>query len=157
MRKTITPSDHIGPAGGDVTERVFCVFNKTEESFLAMSVTRADTSGSRLRGLLGRPALKSGEGRWVVPSHGVHTIGMLFAMDVVYLDAQDRVIHLIEHLTPFRISPLRLKSASLLQLPLHTIHRSQTHVGDQLLICQPDEMKEYMRRSVALQKVVQPS
>ena len=124
----------------------FCVFNKTEESFLGLNVTRADTSLSRLRGLLGRDALRSGDGMWLAPSQGVHTIGVLFPVDVVYLDAEDRVIQLVEHLGPFRIGPLRLKSATVLELPPHTIYRSQTHVGDQLLICRAEEMETYLRR-----------
>lgn len=86
---------------------------------------------------------------WLAPSQGVHTIGVLFPVDVVYLDAEDRVIHLVEHLGPFRIGPLRLKSATVLELPPHTIYRSQTHVGDQLVICRAEEMENYLRNASA--------
>ena len=125
----------------------FCVFNKTEESFLGLNIVRADTSLARLRGLLGRDALKSGDGMWLSPSQGVHTIGVLFPVDVVYLDSDNRVIQLVEHLGPFRIGPLRLKSATVLELPSHTIYRSQTHVGDQLVICPVEEMEIYLRNA----------
>ena len=131
--------------GGKAQDRNFCVFNKTEESFLGLNIVRADTLMSRLRGLLGRDALKSGDGMWLTPSQGVHTIGVLFPVDVVYLDAENRVIQLVEHLGPFRIGPLRLKSATVLELPPHTIYRSQTHVGDQLVICRAEEMNIYLR------------
>jgi uncharacterized protein len=134
-------------ANGNVQDRNFCVFNKTEESFLGLNIIRADTSITRLRGLLGRGALKSGDGMWLAPSQGVHTIGVLFPVDVVYLDAETRVIQLVEHLGPFRIGPLRLKSATVLELPPHTIYRSQTQVGDQLVICRVEEMKIYLRDS----------
>src|SRR4051794_36651464 len=95
--------------------RRFCVLNKTRKSFLALSVERCDTAFTRLRGLLGKLELKSGEGMRFVPSQGVHTIGMLFPIDVVFLDARDRVIHLIEHMGPFRISAVRWKSVSVLE------------------------------------------
>ena len=128
-------------------DRNFCVFNKTEESFLGLNIVRADTSLARLRGLLGRRALKSGDGMWLAPSQGVHTIGVLFPVDVVYLDSDDRVIKLVEHLSPFRIGPLRLKSATVLELPPHTIYGSKTRVGDQLVICRAEEMKIYLRNA----------
>ena len=123
----------------------YCVFNTTQESFLGMNVLRADTELARLRGLLGKLRLKSGDGLWVVPSRGIHTVGLLFPIDVVYLDEENRVVHCIEHLSPFRISPLRLKSASVLELPRHSIYASQTRVGHRILICRPQEMESYLR------------
>ena len=83
------------------------VFNLTRQSFLSLGVSPADTHMARLRGLLGRMRLRSDEGLWVVPCQGIHTIGLLFPIDVIYLDENRRVIHLIEHLGPFRIAPIR--------------------------------------------------
>jgi len=123
------------------------VFNQTGESFLGMDVRLADTPLTRWRGLLGQFRLKSGGGLWVVPSHGIHTIGLLAPIDLIYLDAQNRVIHVVEHLSPFRIAPIRLKSSGVLELPPHTIYSSQTHVGDQLLICPPEEMEAYLKKA----------
>jgi uncharacterized membrane protein (UPF0127 family) len=120
-----------------------CVFNQTRESFLSLSVARADTHFSRLKGLLGKLGLKSDEGLWTVPSHGIHTIFMLFPIDVLYLDADNRVVHLIENLGTFRISPIRRDSNSVLQLRTRTIFSSGTQVGDLLVICAPDEIEKY--------------
>jgi hypothetical protein len=130
-------------------KRTYCVFNKTGESFVALNIRRADTPIARLRGLLGQFRLKSGEGLWVVPSHGIHTIGLLTPIDLIYLDATHRVIHLVEHLSPFRIAPFLLKSSSVLELPPHTIYSSQTHVGDQFLVCAPDEIAAYLNKPAA--------
>jgi hypothetical protein len=145
LLKTFT--ERIAERAPEDRDRNFCVFNKTEESFLGLNVIRADTSFARLRGLLGRSALKSGDGLWLAPSQGVHTIGVLFPVDVVYLDADDRVIQLVEHLGPFRIGPLRLKSATVLELPPHTIYGSKTCVGHQLMICRAEEMQAYLRNA----------
>jgi uncharacterized membrane protein (UPF0127 family) len=126
---------------------IYCVFNKTTESFLGLNISCAGTPVERLRGLLGKFRISSGEGLWLVPSRGIHTVGMLFPIDVIYLDAHYRVIHLVEHLRPFSISPIRLKSASLLELPPHTIYSSHTKVGDRLVICQPQEMQTYLENA----------
>jgi uncharacterized protein len=128
------------------TAQTYGVFNETRESFLTLSATRADNHFARLKGLLGRLTLRSDEGLWVVPSRGIHTVGLLFPIDLVYLDSQHRVIHLVEHLGTFRIGPLRIESASVLELPTRTIYSSQTRVGDQLLICSAEAMEAYLRK-----------
>jgi len=127
----------------------YCVFNKTRESFLSLGVTIADTHFSRLKGLLGRIRLRSDEGIWVVPSLGVHTLGVLFPVDLIYLDADYRVIYLVESLGSFRIGPIRPKCASVLEVPPRTIYSSQTQVGDQMMICSSEEMEEHLRNTQA--------
>jgi len=153
LLKTFAARIAEGATAGKDKDRNFCVFNKTEESFLGLNIIRADTAIARLRGLLGRSPLKSGDGMWLAPSQGVHTIGVLFPVDVVYLDAENRVLQLVEHLGPFRIGPLRLKSATVLELPPHTIYRSQTHVGDQLVICRVEEMQIFLRNASKSEKL----
>ena len=88
--------------------------------------------------------MKSNEALWVVPSRGIHTIGLMFSIDVIYLDAQLRVIDLVEGLAPLRVAPIRLRSASVLQLPARSICDSGTQIGDDLLICSPEEMEKYL-------------
>jgi uncharacterized membrane protein (UPF0127 family) len=127
----------------------YCVFNQTRESFLSLGIARADNHLARLKGLLGRFRLRSDEGLWVVPSWGIHTIGLLFPIDLVYLDAEFRVIHLVEHLGTFRIGPIRVESASVLELPTRTIYSSQTQVGDRLLIRSTEAMEAYLQEHQA--------
>jgi uncharacterized membrane protein (UPF0127 family) len=117
------------------------VYNQTRECFLGLRVAAADTSFTRLKGLIGRLHLRSGEGIWVVPSNGVHTLGVLFHLDLIYLDESQKVIEVIEYFPRFRIAPLRIRAASVLELPQHTIYSSQTQKGDRLLICTPEEME----------------
>src|SRR5579864_8583771 len=125
------------------------VFNLTRQSFVSLGVSPAETHITRLRGLLGRMRLRSDEGLWVVPCQGIHTIGLLFPIDVIYLDESRRVIHLIEHLGPFRIAAIKRQSSSVLELPTRTIYSSNTQVGDQLLICSPEEMESHWRTKQA--------
>jgi len=91
--------------------RTYCVYNQTRECFLSLGVTPADTVLARLKGLIGK------------------------------LDENYKVIHVIEHFPRFRIAPIRIKAASVLELPTHTIYSSQTQVGDQLIICGVEEIE----------------
>jgi uncharacterized membrane protein (UPF0127 family) len=123
-----------------MNRRTYCVYNQTRECFLSLGVTPADTTFGRLKGLIGRLKLRVDEGLWVVPSCGIHTFGVLFPLDLIYLDESHKVIHLIEHFPSFRIAPLRTQATSVLELPTHTIYSSQTQPGDKLLICSIEEI-----------------
>ena len=118
-------------------------FNITKQSFINLGVTVADTPFARLRGLLGRMRLRTDEGLWIFPCRGIHTFGLMFPIDVIYLDTDLRVIHLVESLGTLRIAPLILQSASVLELPPRSIYGSGTEVGDQLLICTAEQMEAY--------------
>lgn len=113
-----------------------CVYNKTRERFVATHASVADGFFSRLVGLLGttRRWARPGKGLWIIPSHGVHTIGMMYALDLIFLDRDHKVIDVEEHVRPFRISKVSFKAESILELPAHTVFRTETHVGDQLEI-----------------------
>ena len=114
----------------------YFVYNATRETFVATEAKLADGYFSRLVGLLGKTRrwARPGQGLWIVPSHGVHTIGMLFAIDLVFLDRDRRVVHTEEYVRPFRISRVTLKAQSVLELPPYTVFRSGTQVGDRLEI-----------------------
>lgn len=114
----------------------YYVYNTTRETFVATEAKLADGYFSRLVGLLGKTRrwARPGHGLWILPSHGVHTIGMLFAIDLVFLDREGCVVHTEEYLRPFRISRVTLKAQSVLELPPYTVFRSGTQVGDRLEI-----------------------
>lgn len=136
--------------------RTYCVYNRTRECFLSLGVTPADTTFARLKGLIGRLKLGFDEGLWIVPSCGVHTFGVLFPLDLIYLDDNNRVIELVEHFPRFRIAPLRAQAASVLELPTHTIYSSQTQPGDELLICAVEEMESRLNKEGVSQLKSQP-
>jgi uncharacterized protein len=112
------------------------VYNKTRETFVATEAKVADSYFSRLIGLLGKTKrwAELGRGLWIVPSRGVHTFGMLFPIDLIFLGKGKEVVHVEEYVRPFRISRVSLKATSVLELPPHTVYHSRTQVGDQLEI-----------------------
>lgn len=114
-------------------------FNQTRQAYLATALAVADTHWTRLRGLLGTSPgdFRNGCGLWIVPCHGVHTLGMGFPIDVVYLDGAMTVIHIERDLQPWRFSPLRMRAASILELPSRTAAETRTAIGDKIEITLP--------------------
>ncbi len=115
-------------------DRHVFVYNKTKETFLAFRVSVADSMVSRLIGLLGKRSLKPDSGVWIVPANSIHTIGMLFTFDLVLIDKDFKVVGLRELMKPFKITWPNFHAASVIELPAHTIFKSHTEVGDQLVI-----------------------
>lgn len=111
-------------------------FNRTREACLATQLALADTHWTRLRGLLGLTAddFGNGSGLWIVPCHGVHTLGMGFPIDVLYLDRAMTVIHIQPELHPWRFAPVRRQAASVLELPIHVAAQTGTTIGDRIEI-----------------------
>lgn len=111
-------------------------FNQTRQVYLATDLAVADTHWSRLRGLLGTSAgdFGNGSGLWIRPCHGIHTLAMRFPIDVVYLDRAGQVVHLEHNVRPWRFSPVRMQAASVLELPSHTVARTETALGDHIEI-----------------------
>jgi uncharacterized protein len=115
-------------------QRHVFVYNKTRETFLAFKVKVADSILGRLIGLLGKRSLQPDSGVWICPANAVHTIGMLFSFDLVLIDKDFKVVGLRELVRPFRITMPNRKAESVIELPAHSIFRSRTQIGDQLLI-----------------------
>ena len=115
------------------TRHIF-VYNKTKETFVSFRVEVKDSVWGRLTGLLGKRSLPPDGGCWIVPANAIHTIGMLFSFDLVLLDKNFKVVGLRELVRPFRITMPNPKAESVLELPAHSIFRSRTQVGDQLVI-----------------------
>ena len=76
----------------------------------------AETPLARLRGLLGRSGLASGEGLLLRPAGSIHTAFMRFSIDAVFLDRADRVVKVAAALRPWRAAACR-GARSVLELP----------------------------------------
>ena len=111
-------------------------FNRTRETYLATALAVADGHWTRFRGLLGLTAndFRNGSGLWILPCHGVHTLGMGFPIDVIYLDEGLKVVHIEQNLRPWRVAPVRMQATSVIELPSHTVRETGTGVGDRIEI-----------------------
>lgn len=98
----------------------------------------ARTAWTRAVGMLGSPPPAAGEGLWIVPCNSIHMFFMRYALDIVFLDGNQQVVHLIEGIQPWRVSPMVWRSRSVLELPAGTIAASGTRVGHRLRVTEPD-------------------
>ncbi len=104
--------------------------NSTRHTILASSAAIADTCLKRLVGLLRHRSLGEGEALILIPCQSVHMMFMKFAIDVIFVDAQKKLVGLCSHLQPFRFSRVFWKSACAIEIPPGTIEKSGTRVGD---------------------------
>ena len=117
-----------------VSKRKGYAFNRTRQCYLSTDLSLAATHWSRFRGLMcsNTKNFSAGKALWIVPSHGVHTLGMRFPIDVLYLDSSNVVVHIEQELKPWRVAPVRMSTASVLELPSETLQSTGTSIGDEL-------------------------
>jgi uncharacterized protein len=110
------------------------VLNTTKGTVLGERVDVADSSLSRMVGLLGKSGLAPATGLLIMPSQAVHSMGMRFPIDVLFMDRNWRVIHVQPSMVPYRISGLHWRARCVLELPVGAIAETCTSVGDELRI-----------------------
>ena len=116
--------------------RTITIINCDNGVTLAASVGVAETLGQRLKGLLGTDGLACGRGLLLKPCNSVHTIGMRYALDIVFLGDDFRVLKIVENLPPGRMTWCwRGKMA--LELPAGTVANTFTAAGHRLMEGQP--------------------
>jgi len=114
-----------------VPEAWMKVTNLSSKMVVADRAQVASHGAARRKGLLGRKGLDSGEGLWILPCEAVHTFGMQFAVDLVYLDRNHKVKKVRSAVPAWRLSAC-LSAHSVLELPAGTVLATQTKRGDQL-------------------------
>jgi hypothetical protein len=126
-------------------------FNRTRNAYLATRLAIAGTHWSRLCGLMGKDAASfpAGDGLWIVPSRGVHTLAMKFPIDVLYLDTNKHVVHVEQNLKPWRVAKVSLHTASVLELPSDTLKSSGTAIGDEIEIALGEKMNQAQEASAS--------
>ena len=112
----------------------YSVRNLTRNESLAEKAQLADSGWARIKGLIGCASRDfiGGMALWIRPSQGIHTFGMAFPIDVVYVNAKRRVVRIYSRLPPNRIAALSLKTWSIIELPAGTLEQTGTQIGDQL-------------------------
>ena len=107
------------------------IINRTRDCVLGARVALADAVWTRARGLLGRPRPTQGEGLMLNPCRAVHTLGMRYAIDVIFLDRDGRVVALYPELRPGRFA-WHPRATFALEVPIGTIVASGTAENDRV-------------------------
>ncbi len=102
-----------------------------EARLVASAVGKADRFHLRLRGLLGRPEPDRHGGILIIPCRSVHTVGMSYSIDVIFLSRERRVLRIISELPPRRFAGVR-GSRFVLELQRGAATTAGLSVGDYL-------------------------
>lgn len=110
------------------------IINQTKNTVLVENGMLAQTFTTRAKGLLGRKFLQEGSGLLIKPCNQIHSIGMKFPFDAIFLDKNLVVCHIESEIKPSNITKLVRGARSVLEVPAGKIAATQTQVGDQLKI-----------------------
>ena len=108
------------------------VVNATRGAVLGESVRSADTFRLRLKGLIGKDGLPRGEGLWISPCACIHSFGMRFEFDALFLGPDGRVVGLYGEFRRNRVSGFFGSALGVLELPGGTIGSTGTGIGDEI-------------------------
>lgn len=108
------------------------LINRSKNTELARRALVASTALARMKGLLGRRSLASGEGLVILRCNSIHTFFMRFPIDAVFVDGAHRVVKLLTNLPAFRISGIYFSARLCIELPAGTIAKTATAPGDEV-------------------------
>lgn len=112
--------------------QLYRVINRDRGTVLAERARMARDARERMKGLLGSDALRPGEALILRPCFQVHTFGMRYPLDVLFLDGRGTVVRMIRSLPPGRLSPLVLRARVAVELPAGVLEETGTGPGDRV-------------------------
>jgi uncharacterized membrane protein (UPF0127 family) len=110
------------------------LFNETRDQLLAARAELAERASERMRGLLGRDALPEGDALVIRPCTSIHTFFMRFAIDVLFLDGDGRVLRAIPRMRPWRLTRIYPRAACVAECWAGAIEKTGTREGDRVLL-----------------------
>jgi hypothetical protein len=133
------------PRHASAEPRALCAYNQTRGKLLGVEVEVADFSPSSLESRLPALTPQSGIALWIVPFRGISPANIHVPVDLLYLDRNNAVLDVVEFFPIGRVSPSSMPAASVLALPADTIGLVGIMLGDQLILCPPEEMEQRLR------------
>ena len=109
------------------------LFNERTKAPVATRVEIAATRRTRRRGLLGRDRLDEASAMLLAPCVAVHTAGMRFAIDVVFVDRQGYAVKVVRNLRPWRIA-LATEGRAVIEMAAGSLGWGQVLPGDRLYL-----------------------
>lgn len=80
------------------------ILNKSTNEVILDKAYIAATFLERLRGLIGKKSLEQGEALVIKPCSSVHSFHMKFLFDVAFIDKNNKAIHIIHSMRPWKTS-----------------------------------------------------
>ena len=106
------------------------IANLTNKKYISRQPFFATAIGDRLRGMIGRKFYESGFDAMVFARcNSIHTLFMGQRIDVIFLDAENKVVGLRKNLATWLLCTRCSKAVSTIELPVGAIEQSGTEIG----------------------------
>lgn len=74
------------------------------EKMIAGDISKANHFFSRFRGLMFKKDMDVQQGLWIEPCNQVHTFNMRFAIDVIFIDKNNKILYIEDSMRPGKVS-----------------------------------------------------
>lgn len=108
------------------------LINANTGAVVATRVDRAETFAQRTLGFLTRSRVRRDEGLWFDRCRAVHTLGMRVPIDIVFIDARNRVVRLCPSVPQWRVAIFCRSATSVIELGCGALHEVDVMPGDRL-------------------------
>lgn len=108
------------------------LINKTSQQLLAERASCATTFFQKAKGLLGRLKLSPDEALYIAGCRSIHTFFMMFPIDVLFIDSNNKVLKIYRELKPFRMVWGPLKATGVWEFPAQKLRHTPCEVGDEI-------------------------
>ena len=109
----------------------FALTNTRNNKIVAQTLLTAFDSASRRKGLLDHDSLPDQSAMIIAPTSAIHTFAMRFAIDVMFVSKDGRVLKVRRHVKPRRLAAA-WRAFAVVELAAGAAERSDTRPGDQL-------------------------
>ncbi len=106
------------------------IINKTKNIQIANNIKLANNLFTRLVGLLNKSSLTEDEGLLIKPCRSIHSFGMKFNIDAIFLDKNNQVKHIIKNMKPWRCSKIIFSADKILELAAGVADKTKIEVND---------------------------
>jgi hypothetical protein len=127
-----------------MNNRGFSAYNLARGALLNSKLTLADSGNQPLKLLdivISGMGMDPAAGLWLSPLHAIPAVPRVFPFDLIYLDKQYRVLDTAEMGPGIEFPAFHPEVASALIVPPDTLRRTNTVLGDHLMVCACDELE----------------
>lgn len=108
------------------------LFNQTKNQTVLPDLLQAKSLWPRLKGLLGKEQISNAEGLWILNCNSIHTIGMKFPIDCIFVDKKMQVRKIVENIRPGKIVLPVWGASSVIEVRAGLCKEKNIEVGDQM-------------------------
>ena len=112
---------------------LYRIANARTGQIVAEHADLAQSPLKRMKGLLGKKGLAPDEAIILRPASSIHTVFMRFAIDVIYIDRDSKVVKVVRNLVPYRFSSAK-GAKTVIEMTAGATNSTDLHPGDQLVM-----------------------